>query len=646
MLAVDTETTGLDIHHGCRPYFVSTCSEQGELTCWEWDVDPLTRLPIISPKEVAEVTSHLKGQELVFHNSKFDVRALTSIGVKGLNWDNIHDTHIASHALHSGGSHKLKDLALLYCNIPDDDQATLQKSVNECRRLVKTKKLNWRIAQPRDPHFPGLKRTPKGGMWPLDGWLPRAIAKKLKYDPSHRFWNVNRIYGLRDVERTMALWWVLKEGLETEGLWEQYETRRKLLEVTCDMENRGVTVSVPRLTPTTSKYRSSYNRVVERAKLLANNRIDNLNSPKQLQRVLFQDFKLQPAKFGKSGPSTDKDVLKELLLEVPHRSKAAGFITSLQQSRKLKTSLQYLDSYTVLGMATEYKDFLQLHPNYNICGTDTTRLSSNDPNQQNVSKQEDFNLREVFGPLPDREWYTADYENIEMRIPAFMAGEKELIELFESGGSWHLLVCSVLHPQLFAECERDGVGFKERYKSTWYQWVKNGNFAIQYGAMQKTADHAYHVSGAWEALRSRFPKITKYNDYWVDHAQRKGYVTTLGGYRLYCPFQYGKVIPTTPLNYHVQGSAGWAMVKAMYRVNQYLKGLNAKGGDHHLIMTIHDELDFDFPLANKATPKGNTPVIKQVKRLMEMSGYDLGLPTPVDIKRIPTSWAHEESIAV
>jgi len=82
MIAVDTETTGLDIHHGCRPFFVTACDEKGNLTWWEWDVDPLTRRPKVPNKDRREIQKMLSKNVLVFQNPKFDVGALSSIGCR------------------------------------------------------------------------------------------------------------------------------------------------------------------------------------------------------------------------------------------------------------------------------------------------------------------------------------------------------------------------------------------------------------------------------------------------------------------------------------------------------------------------------------------------------------------------------------
>lgn len=325
------------------------------------------------------------------------------------------------------------------------------------------------------------------------------------------------------------------------------------------------------------------------------------------------------------------------------------------------------------------EEFLVLHPNFNVTGTDTTRFSSNQPNQQNISKSfdprfGDFNLRKCYCPLPGREWYSGDYSNIELRIFAYACGDKSLIKAFEEGKSVHLIIAEALWPKEFAECLKREVkdpswAFKTKYESTLYQWIKNGNFSLIYGAGEAKADRTYHQPGAYRKIRTMFPKIDSFMKRMGEQARDYGYVTTLGGYRLYIPYnQYGKLESHKAVNYFVQGSAGWAITLAMLRIWDYLNSFNDKlsriGGDasYSMIMQVHDELDFDFPIptfGSAAYPvtigegkkaitltTQNLQVITDIARLMEQSGDDLGMPTPVEFERHPDTWAVGEKLTL
>jgi len=120
------------------------------------------------------------------------------------------------------------------------------------------------------------------------------------------------------------------------------------------------------------------------------------------------------------------------------------------------------------------------------------------------------------------------------------------------------------------------------------------------------------------------------------------------GYPLYCSrAEWGGVLPTVPLNYHVQGTAMWWMMKAMIRCQNYLDKLNmeaSSGREYHLVMQVHDELVFDFPRGE--TPQENLLVILEIKRLMELGGEDISIPTPVSCEYHAENWAEGVKIGI
>jgi hypothetical protein len=237
-----------------------------------------------------------------------------------------------------------------------------------------------------------------------------------------------------------------------------------------------------------------------------------------------------------------------------------------------------------------------------------------------------------------------------------------MIELFERPkdppyfGSNHLLAAHILHPKLFEKCINDqgvidGRIFKERYDSTWYQWTKNGNFATQYGAQEAsgTADRAYHMVGAQRLIMTRLGKITNLNKYLIDHANKYGYVETMPdknvdphrGYPMLCSrTPLGNIKPTTPLSYHVQGTAMMCTCNAMDRVQVYFDRLNrfAKKLFYSIVLQVHDELVLCMP----ARGKENLPILNECKRLMELSGEDIGVPLRVSMKWHPNNWSEHQ----
>lgn len=303
------------------------------------------------------------------------------------------------------------------------------------------------------------------------------------------------------------------------------------------------------------------------------------------------------------------------------------------------------------------KDIIQqtgwyvLHPSMNATGSDTLRWSHSNPNSANISKQEDFNLRYMFGPSPGREWWSLDYENIELRIPAYESGEQVMIDIFERPndppffGSYHLLNASIIYPDLFWPLAEKKGEFKKRYAATWYQWVKNFGFAFSYGCMEETGDRTAHRNGSYRLVKNKLKEHSRLNQSMLDYADRWGYVETIPdkdidpsrGYPLLCSrTSYGKILPTIPLNFHVQGTACWVVMRAMTKVQHYLDELNHKKDDYFLIMNVHDELVLDFPYVQG---QGNLPKVKRIRQNMAAMGDPIDVPLTVGISYHQDNWS-------
>lgn len=371
-------------------------------------------------------------------------------------------------------------------------------------------------------------------------------------------------------------------------------------------------------------------------------------------------------------PSFDKKVIEQYVATLPYHNRQWKFVKNISDKRSRDTAIQYMTSYerywvpVYIVNAKTGAGWYRLHSSLNPTGTDTLRWSSNNPNEQNVSKKKGFNLRYCFGPRPGREWWSLDAQNIELRIPAFEAPEPEMVSLFLDPnsppyfGSYHMLIFDTLHPDKFRQY---GMDCKEVFESTWYQWTKNGNFAVQYGAQEYsgTADAAYHIPGAQSIIMSRFTNIKRLSDGYLDYANKYGYVETLPdktvdperGYPLLCTrTEYGGILPTVPLSYHTQGTAMQWMGKAMIRCDEYLKNDNRGKSEKDLaIMTlqVHDELVFDFPRRENPKKSGadrytNLPKVRELQALMAQGGDDIGIPTTVSCKLHLDSW--DEGIKV
>lgn len=684
MISFDTETTGVDLYHGAKPYLVTIARENGEQAWWEWYVDPLTREPIVPDGDIEEIQAELDSNELVLQNAKFDVAAWKTLGDHEWPWENTKDTLLAAHLLNSGLPHDLGALAVQWLGVdiqPFED--TMQKSCNEARRLTRTKKFiedhgEWMIADKSLKCMPSAKDK----VWKYDTWLPRAIAKACDYPADHPWHTVTRDYANTDSAVTLAVWKVQREELLRLDLWEIYLERLKVLPVAHKMESKGVTVNRERLHKLRDEYCTESEEAGQRCINIAEKFNYDLQLPKgssngSLRGFVFDVLQLPAVRTSKKtgDPSFDKFALDIYEATLEPRSLAASFIRNLRDKRSRDTAISYMESYErfwiPLGIFNKKGEQLwfRLHPSLNPTGTATLRWSSSNPNEQNISKKKGFNLRYGFGPAPGREWWTLDAENIELRIPAYKCGEAEQIALFERPkdppfyGSNHMLIFSILWPDLWNDAlKRFGqtkvAAFcKEEYESNYYQWTKNGNFAVQYGATDRddglgTADRAYHQPGAQAKIKARFKKLAALNDWCIKFANKHGYIETLPdktvnprrGYPLMCTrTEWGDIKPTVPLNYMVQGTACWWMGKAMTRCDEYLTKVIAEdslGRGYYMNLQVHDELAFDFPQGRTSKPwMEHLPKIKRIKALMEQGGNDIGIPTSVSIKYHSSSWS-------
>ena len=680
LIAIDTETTGIDFLHGARSYLVTIADEKTEsIRCWEWYVNPQTRQPKWSIKvrkdikeiqEVIEDGAKNKGG-LVLQNTVFDVLALSFLPGWKLQWpwDKTHDTLLAAHLLNTAEPHDLETLAIKYL---DRDIGTYNKTLKEvcteARNLGQS--IGWRIAVKGEPDMPSAGGT----MWKADAWMPRLIARELDYPEDHLWQRVTRDYANVDSWSTLGVFKAQRPLIEKRGLWSIYEWRLKLLPIIYDMRRKGISVSKSRMDALYKRLEQEYNDCAATCTNVAKLRYDyDLELPKgsvngSLSTLIFDKMKLPVLKQNKTGPGIDKNVLELYGLKLPRKSKEGLFVRSLITKNNRGSALSYIKQYrrhwvsydadyeSGRRYSSSYTDWYTLHSELNPTGTKHLRWSSKNPNEQNVSKQEERNLREGFGPRPNREFFCLDAENLEIRIPAFESGEKELIEVFNNPdkppyyGSYHLVVFDILHPKLFRE---HGKACKKLFASTWYQWVKNGNFAIIYGAQEAKADATYKVAGAYKLIQRRFPRMSQLSRKMLSIANRFGGIETIPdksisphcGYPILCKrSKTGGIVPTTPLNYHVSGTAMWWMCGAMIRCyDQLQQWRQVEDFDGFITLQVHDELVFDFPKST-TSPQGilsNLPKVLRMRELMVEGGQYIGVPTPVSISYHPNNWAKE-----
>ena len=673
MLALDTETTGLDLNHGAKPFLVTICDSDQNNQWWEWDVDPLTRKPKVKKKGLKQIKKAIKGKRLVFHNPKFDFRALDTISEwPDRDWIRVDDILTASHLVASNQPHNLTTLSLIHLGInvkPYED--AIQQACNEARRMARSKFPDWRIAKEGLPDMPSVKEK----AWKNDMWLPRALAKELDYKDDHPWWTVCSDYANVDSASTVMLHGVFKDKLKELGLQRIYRERLRLLPIIYAMESGGITLSKKRKDELYDQFKEEFDEYSKVCLDIAKKKRCELALPKGASPTkTLREFCFGPKGLNlpvvnetdTGNPSLDKDVKEEYLLTLNPKSLRYKFIEALDGRAKLSTSINYMNSYEKFMHSIEKgeAEWFKLYSSLNPTGTQTLRMSSNNPNQQQISKRKlgrkERNLRYLFGPAPGKVWTAIDYDNLELRIPAYECREPAMLELFENPdrapffGSYHLLIVSILHAVEWKQClEESGPEgaadlFRKKYKDTLYGWTKNGNFAELYGAVDKedgtgTADKAFHVKGAQSIIGNRLSAKNKLNKDWIAYATENGYVETMPdvevcperGYPLWCSRTRRGIKPTVPLNYHVQGTACWIMMRAMIKVQDYFNELPESAGAR-IVMNVHDELVLEFSSGSNWKPKA-----RKVRSLMESVGKclrpNVKLTCGIDVH--PSNWS-------
>ena len=304
----------------------------------------------------------------------------------------------------------------------------------------------------------------------------------------------------------------------------------------------------------------------------------NINSPKQLGVILFEKLKLPGAKKTKSGFSTAADVLEKLAPDHPIVAK----ILEYRQLAKLKST--YAD-----GLANFISEDGRIHGTFNQTITATGRISSTDPNLQNIPVRTELGrlLRKVFIAREGCVLIDADYSQIELRVLAAMAGDETLINAFRDHADIHRLTAS----QVF-HIPYDEVTSLQRRNA------KAVNFGIVYGISAFGLSEDLHISvkEAGEYIEKYFqtyPKVKEFLDKSVKDAKEKGYVTTLFHRRRPVPelnsgnFMQRSFGERVAMNSPIQGTAADIIKIAMIRVNERLRAEKRKA---RLILQIHDEL--------------------------------------------------------
>ncbi len=398
-------------------------------------------------------------------------------------------------------------------------------------------------------------------------------------------------YCAADSEAVLRLRAALQPELEDhEALRLLQEIELPLLPVLVDMEWRGVRVDLERLGEISRSFARELAEL-ERTIYQAAGTEFNINSTLQLRHVLFEKHQLPILKKTKTGPSTDFEVLEQLAAmghEVPR------LLIEYRELSKLKST--YVDALPgFINPATG-----RIHTSFNQTGAATGRLSSSDPNLQNIPVRTPRGeaIRRAFVAPPGAVLLTADYSQIELRLLAHLSGDPAFLEAFERGGDIHRQTAAIIFgvPQDQVTPEMRGRAKTINFGTIYGQ----GPFALsrQLGITQDDARRFI------EQYFTRFAGVRAWLDRTVAAARERGYVETLFGRRRYIPelkdrnFNIRAFGERTATNSPLQGSAADLIKIAMIRIAGALRG---RGLASRMILQVHDELVLEVPRGEEET---------------------------------------------
>jgi DNA polymerase-1 len=573
LVAVDTETDGYDCVTA-KLVGISLATECGK-ACYvpleHGGHDLLSERPDQIPAEIAlaKLKPLLEDPAIlkIGHNFKFDWIVFDRRGIKVAPVD---DSLVMSFNLDAGGlnSHSMDDLAKKHL---DHDCIAFKDVCGSGQKQIKFNQV------------------------PLD----RATE-----------------YAAEDADVTLRLWTRFKTRLPHERVARIYEmVDRPLVPVVARMEREGVKVDREELGRLSREFQTQIVALEEKVCGEAGCQF-TIGSPAQLGEVLFGKMGLKGGRKGKSGTwSTDVNELERLSREgVP----IAALVLEWRQLSKLKST------YTDALQQQINKETGRVHTSYSLSGAQTGRLSSTDPNLQNIPIRTEIGrrIRDAFVAEPGYVMLAADYSQIELRLAAHMADVPQLKAAFAEGADIHSLTAQ----ELFGEVNRDTRAS-----------AKTINFAILYGIsrwglagrLSITADEAQAMI---DRYFERFPGIRDYIHSTLEGVRETGFTTTLFGRKTHFPMIRSKTqherqgAERAAVNAPIQGTSADIIKRAMVRM---CPALEREGlGSVRMLMQVHDELVFEVP---ESDVDRASAVIRRVMERAAEPAVTLSVPLGVDI---------------
>lgn len=421
-------------------------------------------------------------------------------------------------------------------------------------------------------------------------------------------------YAAEDADVTLRLKNIFDKMLKEEGLTQLFEEiEMPLLPVLVRMERNGVRIDEASLRESSEEFNRRMKEIEEEVYQLAGKKF-NVSSPKQVGELLFETLHLleRPKKTKTGQYATSEEVLIPLKKLHP----IVGKILDYRGYKKLLST--YIDTLPQLvNSRTGY-----IHTSYNQAVTSTGRLSSSDPNLQNIPVREDIGkeVRKAFIPDDGCIFLSADYSQVELRIMAHLSGDENMIEAFKEGKDIHAATAAKIYKIPIEEVTKD-----QRRKA------KTANFGIIYGITTFGLAERMDVSRA-EAKQlidnyfNTYPKIKEYMDRSIEKGREKGYAETVFGRR--CPLSKINSLNTNErgnaervaINAPIQGTAADIIKIAMIRVNNRMQEERLKS---KLILQVHDELNFSVYPEEK-------DILERIVREEMETAFQMQVPLVVD----------------
>jgi DNA polymerase I len=430
-------------------------------------------------------------------------------------------------------------------------------------------------------------------------------------------------YAAEDADITLRLWLLFKQKLLKARKVTVYETlERPLVPVLVQMESEGILVDRAVLARLSQEFATSQAAIETDIHKLAGTTF-NIGSPKQLGDILFGQMGLQGGRKTATGAwSTDSDTLEDVAAQgVP----MAKRVLEWRQLAKLRST------YTDALQTYINPDTGRVHTSYSMASTSTGRLSSTDPNLQNipVRTEEGRRIRTAFVAAPGHKLVSADYSQIELRVLAHVADIPQLKRAFAEGLDIHAMTASEMFGVPIAGMDSS---VRRRAKAI--------NFGIIYGISAFGLANQLSISReeAGEYIRTyfkRFPGIKTYMDETKTFAHTHAYVETIFGRRMHLPRIHSSnpseraFLERAAINAPIQGSAADIIRRAMVRMMPELKqaGLGAR-----MLLQVHDELIFEVP---DAEVEATLPIVQRVMVDAPEPAVKLTVPLQVDARAAP-----------